>query len=439
MNNKERQELAMWAVEFAKKKGASEVAASISNSRSVEIEVREQKIETIKESTSNGLNLNIYRDHKYSGHSTNNLNKKDLEKFISEAVEATKFLTADEFRELPDPSLYPTDLSKDLKLEDKSYANVTPEQRVNISKEIEQVARSKSDKIISATGGFSDDYSESVLVHSNGLVADLASTSFWAGGSVTIKDGDARPEGWHWGGDRYFTKMPSAQELGAKSAENALRKVGQTKIASGKYDMLIENRTSGRLLSLFFGAMRARSIQQKSSYLDGMIGEQIASPLLTIIDDPFIEGGFASRLYDGQGIAAHKRTMIEKGVLKEYYIDNYYGKKLGMKPNGGSNSNILFDYGSRDFDGIVKDVQNGIFVTSFNGGNSNSTTGDFSFGVSGFLVEGGKIVKAVNEMNISGNSKEFWKQLAEVGNDPYKYSSILSPTLLFEDIDFSGL
>ncbi|WP_289055595.1 TldD/PmbA family protein [Carboxylicivirga marina] len=439
MNNKERQELAMWAVEFAKKKGASEVAASISNSRSVEIEVREQKIETIKESTSNGLNLNIYRDHKYSGHSTNNLNKKDLEKFISEAVEATKFLTADEFRELPDPSLYPTDLSKDLKLEDKSYANVTPEQRVNISKEIEQVARSKSDKIISATGGFSDDYSESVLVHSNGLVADRASTSFWAGGSVTIKDGDARPEGWHWGGDRYFTKMPSAQELGAKSAENALRKVGQTKIASGKYDMLIENRTSGRLLSLFFGAMRARSIQQKSSYLDGMVGEQIASPLLTIIDDPFIEGGFASRLYDGQGIAAHKRTMIEKGVLKEYYIDNYYGKKLGMKPNGGSNSNILFDYGSRDFDGIVKDVQNGIFVTSFNGGNSNSTTGDFSFGVSGFLVEGGKIVKAVNEMNISGNSKEFWKQLAEVGNDPYKYSSILSPTLLFEDIDFSGL
>ena len=131
--------------------------------------------------------------------------------------------------------------------------------------------------------------------------------------------------------------------------------------------------------------------------------------------------------------------MIEKGVLKEYYIDNYYGKKLGMTPNGGSSSNIRFELGQRGFNEIVKDVKSGIFVTSFNGGNSNSTTGDFSFGVSGFLVEGGKIVKPVNEMNISGNAKEFWQQLTEMGNDPYKYSSLLSPTLVFNDIDFSGL
>ncbi len=439
MNNKERQELATWAVEFAKKKGASEVAASINNSRSVEIQVREQKIEKIKESTTNGLSLNIYRDHKFSGHSTNNLAKKDLEKFITEAVEATKFLTADEYRELPDPSLYPKNLDKDLKIEDNSYNQVAPEQRVLIAKEIEQIARSKSDKIISATGGYSDDYSESVLVHSNGLIAERASTSFWAGGEVTVKDGDARPEGWHWGGSRFFETMPTTEELGSQAAEHAIRKMGQTKIASGKYDMLIENRTSGRLLSLFFNAMKARALQQKSSYLDGMLGKEIAAPVLTIIDDPYIESGFASRLYDGQGIAAQKRTMIEKGVLKEYYIDNYYGRKLGMQPNGGSSSNILFDYGTRDLNAIVKDTQKGIFVTSFNGGNSNSTTGDFSFGVSGFLVEDGQLVKAVNEMNISGNSKKFWKQLAEVGNDPYKYSSILSPTLLFKDINFSGL
>ena len=439
MNNKERQELAMWAVEFAKKKGATEVAASIGNSRSVEIEVREQKIETIKESTTNGLSLSIYRDHKYSGHSTNNLNKKDLEKFIAEAVEATKYLTADEFRELPDPSLYPTDLSRDLKLEDKSYNEVAPENKVQTAKEIEQIARSKSDKIISATGGFSDDYSESVLVHSNGLIAERASTSFWAGGEVTVRDGDARPEGYHWGGSRFFNQMPAPEELGSKAAENAIRKMGQTKIASGKYDMIIENRAAGRLLSTFIGPMKARSLQQKSSYLDGMLGQAIASPKLTVIDDPFIPGGFGSRLYTGQGIACKKRVMIENGVLKEYYIDNYYGKKLGMTPNGGSTTNILFKLGTRNFDAIIKDVNSGIFVTSFNGGNSNSTTGDFSFGVSGFLVEGGKIIKPVNEMNISGNAKEFWKQLTELGNDPYKYSSILSPTLVFKNIDFSGL
>lgn len=439
MNTKERKAMAQWAVEYAKKKGASEVAASISNSRSVEIEVREQKIEKIKESTTNGLSLNIYRNNKYSGHSTNNLNKKALEKFISEAVEATKYLSADEFRSLPDPSLYPENLEKDLKIEDKGYISVDPEKKVQIATDIENIARAQANNVISATGSYNDNCSENIRVHSNGFVGERVSTSFWAGGEVTVKDGDARPEGYHWGGNRFFNQMPSCKELGEQAAKNAISKMGQTKIASGKYDMLIENRMASRLLYMFVGPMSARALQQKSSFLEGMLGKQIASSALTIIDDPFIEGGFRSRLYDSEGIASKKRTMIEKGVLKQYYIDNYYGKKLGMEPNGGRTSNIRFDLGQRNCDAIIKDIKNGIMVTSFNGGNSNSTTGDFSFGVSGFLVENGQLVKPVNEMNISGNSMSLWQKLVELGNDPYKYSSILSPTMLFNDIDFSGL
>jgi PmbA protein len=78
-------------------------------------------------------------------------------------------------------------------------------------------------------------------------------------------------------------------------------------------------------------------------------------------------------------------------------------------------------------------------VTGFIGGNSNSTTGDFSFGIVGLLIDGGKTVRPVNEMNISGNMKEFWNQLSEVGNDPYLYSSMRMPSLLFEGVNFSGL
>lgn len=439
MNTKERKELALWAVDYAKKQGASEISANVYNSRSVEIEVREQKIEKIKESTTNGLSLNIYRDHKFSGHSTNNLDRTSLQKFIKEAVEATKYLSADEFRELPDASLYPTNLDRDLKIEDVSYNNISPEQKVSIATEIESISRAQSDKIISATGGYNDDYSESVKVHTNGFVGERVSTSFWAGGEVTVKDDDARPEGYHWGGSRFFNTMPTPEELGKKATYNALRKIGQTKINSGKYDMLIENRAASRLIYTLISPMQARALQQKSSFLEGMVGKSIASSQLTLIDDPFIEGGFGSRLFDGDGIAAKPRVMIEKGILNQYYIDNYYGKKLNMPPNGGQTSNIRFELGNRNYDQIVGDIRKGIFVTSFNGGNSNSTTGDFSFGVSGFLIENGKLVQPVNEMNISGNAKDFWQRLIELGNDPYPYSSVLSPTMVFNDIDFSGL
>ncbi len=170
-----------------------------------------------------------------------------------------------------------------------------------------------------------------------------------------------------------------------------------------------------------------------------MLEKQVASDKLTIIDDPFIPKDFSSRLYDSRGIASEKRTVIEKGVLKMYYVDDYYGKKLGMKINGGSSSNLIFEHGNKSFEEIIKSLKKGIWISGFNGGNSNPTTGDFSFGISGFLIENGEVVQSVNEMNISGNAKDLWKKLVELGNDPYKWSSRHVPSMLFEDIVFSGV
>jgi PmbA protein len=187
------------------------------------------------------------------------------------------------------------------------------------------------------------------------------------------------------------------------------------------------------------GPLSARALQQKSSYLEGMLGKKIASEKLTIIDDPFLKRDFGSILFDSDGIAARKKVVIEKGILNHYYVDSYYGKKLGMEPNCSSPTNIIFDYGDKNLDLLIKDIKKGIFVTGFIGGNSNSTTGDFSFGLVGQLVENGEIIKPVNELNLSGNAKEFWNQLANVGNDPYKYSSWKIPTLHFTDADISGI
>jgi PmbA protein len=202
--------------------------------------------------------------------------------------------------------------------------------------------------------------------------------------------------------------------------------------------MLVENRAASRLLSVFQGAMTARSIQQKASYLDGMLGKQIVNPKFTMIDDPFIEKGLNSRVFDGEGIAARKLVMIDKGILKNYYVDNYYGLKAGMELTTASPSNLVFEYGNKSFDELAKKMSNGIIVNGFIGGNSNPTTGDFSFGVVGLLVENGEIVHPVNEMNISGNGKDFFNQLEEMGNDPYMYSSYRIPSMLFNEVNFSG-
>jgi len=436
----EKVELANWVIKETKNCGANEAAVSISKQRQIDISFRDKKLENLKESTQNSLTLQVYADKKFSSHTTNDLKKETLTKFIEEAVASTKYLAKDEYRTLPDSKYYPRDFNKDLKLLDKKYDKVNSDERIQMAKEIEEIAMAQSDQIISSTTGYSDTFYETAKVHSNGFIGETKGTRFWAGAEVTVKDGEkGRPSDWYWGGTRFLNDLPKPEILAKEAVRRALRKIGQKKIESGKYDMIVENRAGGRLFSMLQEPLSGQALQQKSSYLDGMLNKQIASAKLTMTDDPFIEKGLGSRNYDGEGLAAKKRIIIENGILRNYYIDNYYAKKLEMLPTSGSTSNIIFNYGDKSADELIKLVKKGILVTGFIGGNSNSTTGDFSFGIVGQFIENGTIVGAINEMNISGNAQEFWKKLVEVGNDPYQFSSRQIPSLMFEEIHFAGI
>ncbi|MEN8120491.1 MAG: TldD/PmbA family protein [Bacteroidota bacterium] len=439
MTIQEKESLAQFVIDTAKKHGADELAVNISNDSGVDIQYRDGEIEQLQESQQSGLSINVYVDHKYSSHSTNDLNRENLKKFIEQAVLSTKYLTADQFRSLPDPKLYPKDLDLDLNLSDSKFNEVDTEFRLDTVKSIYEAAKNKSDKIISVAAGYGDGIFHSLKVHSNGFSGSKEGTSFSAGAEVTVRDGDARPEDWYYIQSRFKDEISDLKSIGEKAADGALSKIGQTKVKSGKYSMLVENRAAMRLVSMLISPLSAAAIQQKSSYLDGMIDKSIATDVLSIVDDPFIPKGLGSKLFDGQAIASKKRTVIEKGVLKTYFVDDYYGRKLGMEINGGSSSNFIFETGKKLFSETITSLNKAIWVTSFNGGNSNSTTGDFSFGVSGFLIENGQVIKPINEMNISGNAKEFWKNLVEMVNDPYPYSKWRVPSMLFDGISFSGL
>jgi len=439
MTQKERLELAKWAMSYALKHGADQTSVGIFNQREVSIEYRDKRLEELKESTQNSLNIDIYADQKYSSHSTNDLRKDSLEKFMDEAISATKYLSKDEYRSLADSKYYPKGEGQDLQIYDPAYQKVDSGKRVKMAEEIEAVAMDQSDKIISVTSWYEDTYTQTCRVNSNGFEGETESTNFGAGAEVTVRDGDeGRPADYFWASTRYLQDLPTTDELGKWAVERAVRKIGQRKLDSGTYDMVLENRNGGRFLGLFGYAFTAQAIQQKSSFLDGRLGEKIGSDLFTVIDDPTLKKGLSSRHYDGDGIASKKRVMVDKGVLKQFFIDDYYGRKLGWEPNGGQTSNVLFAYGDKSQDGLVKGVEKGILVTGFIGGNSNPVTGDYSIGIVGQLIENGKLVHAVNEMNIAGNANELYNKLVAMGNDPYPYSSNRTPTMHFKDITFSG-
>ncbi len=438
MTKEEKYTLAKWAMNHALENGAQQVSVIISNSKSSSVEVRDEKIDTLEQANQSSLGIRLFVDNKYSTHSTNRLKKEDLARFIDEAIEGTKYLAEDEFRSLPDPDLYFKGEEKDLRTLDPEFENIDPQKKIDLAFAAEKEALGKDERIISVTAAYYDGIDERLMVASNGFEGDRSSSQFGIYTSVSVKSGDARPEG-GWSESAICFDDLKKDEVGTTALKKALEKIGQEKLQSGKMTMIVENKQVGRLLSPLLSALSGSAIQQKNSFLIDKLGEKVASEKLTITDDPFIVGGRASRLFDSEGMATQVRSVFEKGILKTYYIDTYYGKKLDMKPTSSSSTNLVFETGNKDLDGLVASVKKGILVTGFNGGNCNGTTGDFSYGIDGFLIENGEIVKPVSEMNITGNMKQLWANIGEIGNDVNKNSSLLAPSVLFEGVDFSGI
>jgi PmbA protein len=256
---------------------------------------------------------------------------------------------------------------------------------------------------------------------------------------VTARDaGDKRPEEWWWEGGCDRSVLTDPVRIGETGVERALSRIGADKIATEEVPIVIENRAAGRLLRFLGSALYARNLQQRQSFLEGKQGEQIASPLLTITDDPLIPRGLASRHFDEEGISARQLPILDKGVLRNFYVDTYYGRKLEMEPTTGSPSNIVIQLGDQSQEEWMKQLGRGILVTGFIGGNSNSSTGDFSTGVFGFLFEDGAVTRPVSELNLAGNHLDFWHKLIGVGRDPYPFSSLQIPCLAFEDVTVAG-
>ena len=179
-------------------------------------------------------------------------------------------------------------------------------------------------------------------------------------------------------------------------------------------------------------------MQQGRSFWAPLVGEESFSKELTIVDDPLIVRGLASRHYDDEGISARALPVVEEGVVRNLYVDTYYGRKGGMAPTTGTPSNRVIRPGSRSLEQLLGDAREGVYVTSWLGGNADGTTGDFSLGLRGHLIEGGKIGRPVGEMNVTGNLRDLFSRLVLIGNDQYRYSTTLAPSLVFEDVDFSG-
>ncbi|MBW2257330.1 MAG: TldD/PmbA family protein [Deltaproteobacteria bacterium] len=426
------------AVRLAKEAGADEVFASTSRTREVEFTVRDATLEKVKDATSKSLSLRLYVDDRFSRHSTTDLRPEQVKAFVAEAIALTRALEPDPHRKITDPALYEGRAEVDLELVDAGIPALTREERLALC-EAQNALLAGKDKVVSATSGCSDGTTVSAAASSNGFRGIHEETWLWIGSEVTLRDeGDKRPEAWMWAGAANRADVPAPEEVARIALERAHQRLGSTKGPTSRTTMVVDPSAAPRLVSRLLAPADGGQVQQGQSFYAGRKGQKVVSELLTVVDDPLVPRGLGSRLYDGEGIAAKRLPIIEAGVLQNLYVDTYYGRKLGWAPTTGSPSNRLLGLGDQGLEALLAAADGGVYVTSWLGGNADSTTGDFSFGIRGHLIEGGQIGSPVGEMNITGNLVDLFSKLVALGNDPWPYSSIRAPTLVFEDVQFSG-
>lgn len=435
----QQQDTAQWAMDLALRNGCQQARVSIITASNNSFEYRNKQLDKLHQSTENKLYIEVFVDGRYGSFSTNRLVKEEIEKLILDGITSTRYLAQDTFRQLPNKDRYYKNEGTDLELFDDSFYNVSTAQKLLVAEQAISEIYGQDDRIISISSAFDDGVGAEYMIASNGFESISQDSAFNLTVEVALRtDGDARAEAYWFDSAIYWNDLKK-EGIAKQALQRALRKIGQTKIASGRYTMLLDNTMSSRLLSPLVRAMYGGALQQKNSFLLNKLNEQITSNKLSLTDTPHIKRAFGSRWFDGEGVATQKRKIIENGVLQTYFIDTYNALKMGLDPTISSPSIITTQLGELNFDQLLNGIDKGIWVTGFNGGNSNPTTGDFSFGVEGFLIEKGIATTPISEMNITGNMLDLWLNLSQVGNDPRESSSWRLPSVVFENVNFSGL
>ena len=432
-------DIATKALETAKSLGAQNAAASISRSQNLNISWRKGKIENMSSSGESGLSIQLFVDDKYGSFGTSDLRPDSIDAFIKKAVDMTRLLQEEPARTLPDPERYKDRADIDLELYDANVAAITPNDLVDRCGQLEAECKNHSELPASDIAvEYGTQLYESYRANTNGFEGSQKGSVISGSCEISMNDGDKKPSNYAYSVSRYLADLRSPKTIADEAAIYCKYMLGQKKLDSKSRTLVLDPRVSGSMVSKFLSPLYTSALIMKKSYFQDKIDQVLAAPLFDLHDMPFIKRGLSSGLFDGEGMSRKESTIFDAGKLKQYYLSTYGANKLGLTATSGSNTNLVLTPGKRNRDEIIADVEDGIYIISLLGGNSDEVRGDFSHGIVGVAIENGKLTTPVSEMNISGNHLELWKNLVEVGNDPRTESTNRIPTLRIDNVATSG-
>jgi len=334
---------------------------------------------------------------------------------------------------------------------------VSAEEKIEFTKSLESQAFA-TDERVSMVNYAVTRYSESevYIANTKGLEQSFARNGAVSLVSAVVKDGEQTKTGVRilFGND---WEAFDAARLAQEAVREATSLLGAKSVPSGDYPVLLRHDVARDLLATFASVFSAEDVQKGLSLLSGKVGQQIASPRVTLVDDPLLKNGGASAPFDGEGVATRATKVIDSGKLTTFLHNLKTAKKEGVESTGNASrpsfkssvgispTNFFIAPGTATYEELITKMGNGIIIIDVQGLHSgaNPVSGDFSLGAYGYLVENGQIVGAVEQITVAGNFFEVLQKVTEVGSDlefgsPGLGGHVGSPTLLIDCLSIAG-
>lgn len=435
-----------------REKGLNDMEVYYSAGSSLTLKVFQKELETYNLSESEGLSLRGVYKGKMGYSYTEKVDETSIDQLVRDVLENAVIIDSDDEEFIFEGS------KEYIKVDsfNPALSNVSEEKKIEFVKSLEEEAF-KLDKRIESVEVcvYGDGYGEIIMSNTKGLFLQDKSNIAYTYIVVVAKEGEDIKTGMAYRTGNDFNKF-NARDIAKEAVDEALALLGAKSVKSGDYNVIIRNSAAADLLEAFTGIFSAEAVQKNLSLLKGKLNEKIASDKFTLIDDPYMESGLASKSFDGEGVACKYKKVVDKGVLKTYFHNLKTAKKDGVETTGNASkgsyksslgispSNFYVEKGERGLNEMIADINKGILITELQGLHSglNTVSGDFSLAALGFLIENGKISRPVEQITVAGNYFEMLKNIEETGSD-LKFglpggSYIGSPSLKIKKLSIAG-
>jgi PmbA protein len=412
--------------------GGEEIEVYVASGVDTEVQSYQGAIEELTTATSSGFGVRILNETAGGARVgtawAGSLDDEAIEKALREARDNATFATADEFVAFARPDgVSPATLT----LSDEAVASTPLDEKIAMAIELERLVRSGDPRIRQVdSANYSDYVAEAAIASTTGIRASYARTGAYVSVEAIANDGGDDQTGWGLSAGRAPGEL-DVEKAAGDAIRRATRMLGAVKPKSFKCTAVFDPRSAATLFAIIGGALSGEAVVRGRSFFANRLGEMVATPSFTLLDDPTDPRHFSASVYDGEGLACRKNVLIERGELKAFVYDTVSARRAGTASTGsalrggiagspGAGCRALqLAPGELDQAEIIRRVGNGVFVESLIGVHSgvNPVSGDFSVGVTGLMIRNGELAEPVREITVASTLQRMLLEVAHVGGD----------------------